>query len=152
MDIQKFPAESGKIYLADVSPEFAELEGKDTPIDERVWVIVRQATQADNMRRADMHVRRETKYTADATGTIDSISRISNENPERRRMEEVRLTLREVGNLTNDGKPFFAKMPARDILQKEWEEMWGRLPDPRIATAIHAAVLQQNPDWAAPGE
>jgi hypothetical protein len=151
MDLKTFPAESGKIFLADISPEFAELEG-DVPVDDRVWVVIKQATQSDNMRRADLYTKRETKYSADAAGVIDSFSRVYTENVLRRRMEEVRLTLKDIGNLVDDGKPVFPKMPARDIPQKEFEELWGKLPDPRIAEAVHAAVLQVNADWGMPGE
>jgi hypothetical protein len=151
VDLKTFPVESGKIFLADVSPEFAELEG-DVPVDERVWVIIRQATQADNMRRADLYTKRETKYTAGTDGLIDSFSRVYTENILRRRMEECRLTLKDIGNLTMEGKPLFAKMPAKSIPQKEFEDLWGNLPDPRIAEAIHLAVLQVNADWSNPGE
>ncbi len=152
MDLKTFPAESGKIFLADEYEPFAKLEGEDTPIDERAWVIVRQATQADNIRRNDLFLKRETKYSAGSDGMIDSISRVYNENPLRRQMEEVRLTLKEVGNLNVDSKPYFTKLPARDMTQAEFEKLWGGIPDPRIADAIHACVLKINQDWANPGE
>jgi hypothetical protein len=117
-----------------------------------VWVIIKQATQADNIRLNDLPGSRELKYGADRTGAINSFSRIYNENVLRRRMEEVRLTLVDIGNFTDDGKPYFSKLPARDVPQKEFEDLWGKLPDKRIADAIHAAVLSVNVDWENPGE
>ena len=145
MDIKKFPVESGKIFLADLDPVFRQLEG-DVPVDDRVWVVVRQASQADNIKRADMYTRRERKYGADAVGNIDSISTVYHENVLRRQCFECYLTLKDVGNLMDGEKPVFPKMPAKDIPQKEFEDIWGKL-HPTIAMALHQAVLQVNPDW-----
>lgn len=146
MDLKSFPVESGKIFLADTSEAFRELEGEDTPVDERVWVVVRQASQADNIKRADLHTKREIKYTANELGQVDSWARVYSDNALRRRMVEVYLTLKEVGNLMSGDKPVFDKMPAKEIEAKRFEAIWGDL-HPVVAEAIHEAVLQQNPDW-----
>jgi len=145
VNLQSFPVESTKLFLADLSPEFAELEG-EVPVDDRVWIVARQATQADNMSRADMYTKREVKYGTDTSGSFDSVSRVYNENALRRHMFEVFLTLKDIGNLKDGDKNVFPKMPAKDIKRSEFEAIWGNL-HPTVATAIHLACMQQNPDW-----
>ncbi len=155
MKLKKLPIVSDRLILADLSPAFKAVEdatGEVQPND-RVWVIVRQATQEDNQRRADLYAKRETRYEADgATDRIASISEVYQDNPLRRMMLEVYWTLQETGNLvTEDGKPYFQTTPAKKMPQAEFEALWGQL-DPALARAIYAAVLQVNVDWRSRGE
>jgi len=150
MDVQKYLVESDKIFLADMLIEFKDLEGDIDP-DERAWVIVRQASQADNIKRADLLRQREEKYGMNDAGQANSYSHVYNDNVLRRRMEEVRLTLKDCGNLTIGDKSLFPKMPAKDISRGDFEAIWGAL-HPVIADAIHTAALTINKTWAFEGE
>ncbi len=152
MKIKKLPVVSDRIILADLSPAFKTLEGEVEPQD-RAWVIVRQATQEDAQRRADLYAKRETRYESDqGTDRIAAISEVYQDNPLRRMMLEAYWTLQETGNLTTeDEKPYFHTLPAKKMPQAEFEALWGGL-DPVVARAIYLAVLQANPDWRSRGE
>ena len=146
MDIKKYAVESDKIFLADESPEFAKLEG-EVPEDERVWVKVRQATQADNIRLADINTQRERKYSGDQlTGNVNSVSLVYNSNPLRRQATQVYLTVVEIGNLTDGDKPVFDVAPLKKMPEATFLAKWGSLRT-ELANAIHKACLKVNPDW-----
>jgi hypothetical protein len=149
MDITKmFATESERIFLAEVSPTFAGLEG-ELPPEERAWVIIRQATTEENTKRSAMFAKRETKYEAGPDGRVGSISDVYYDNSLNRKMHEVFWTLKDVGNLTLGDKPVFSKVPPKIGSVSEFEKEWGRLPL-EVALAIHEAVLVQNPTWRGP--
>lgn len=151
MDFSTVVIDSNKIFLADVSEDFKRREG-DVPAEERAWVTVRQATQADNIRIQDVRQKREVKYGYEpGSQGASSVSRVYYDNPARLRMQQAWLTIVEIGNFTLNGKPPFAKLPTREMMQKDFETAWGALP-PFVADALSAAVFSVNVDWLLEGE
>lgn len=146
MDIKSLSAQSGKIFLADVSPEFARIEGKDVAVDDRAWVIVSRGTQADQTKRVDLLGERESKYTVGQSGAVSAISRVYSGNDERLKALEAYLTIKDVGNLANEGQPVFARLPLKEMSGKEFDVIWGALPV-EVAAALHQAVIKFNPQW-----
>ena len=141
---------SDKIYLADVSPEFADLEAENTPkvieeLSERAWVQFKRATALDAQRRHDFAKAQTVRYTvpgSDATFVMEDVR----ENPLRRAMFEVWTTLVDTGNLTTDEEPIFPQMPAAHIPFPMFEAIWTSL-DMLVAAAIHAACISVNQEW-----
>src|SRR5512138_2876548 len=132
MDLKSFPTVSEKIYLSDISGDFAKAEGA-VDRDQQAWVIVRQAREEDHIKRAALQAKREIKYGA--TGPF-TMSEIVEDNPRERVQYEVYWTLVETGNLSDDGKPLFAKSPVNQVPFAEFEKVWGAMP-PVVAQAIH---------------
>jgi hypothetical protein len=150
MQLSSKPIKSQRLFLADLSTAFKTLENakEEVPDDKRVWVIVRQATTEDNMARAALYARRETKYGAEAiSGKIDSVSEVREENYERRKMYEVWWTLDDIGNLElEDGKSPFSKLPAKQLPLSEFEKVWGSFPT-ELSDAIWRACVAHNETW-----
>jgi hypothetical protein len=146
MDLDALATVSDRIYLADIHPGFAKLEGEVANPQDRAWVIVTQATEEDHRRRADLTARREASYTLDEEGRLRSAAEAVTENVYTRIMFEAWATLKDAGNLERKGKPVFAALPAKSIKLSEFEKVWGGLL-PVVAEAIHAAVRSMNPDW-----
>ena len=151
MHLSSKPIKSERLILADLSPAFLKLEDKDSETEEhkRTWVVVRQATTEDHMARAGLYARRETKYGAEAaTGKIDSVAEVHEENYERRKMFEVYWTLDDVGNLDIDdtGKPVFEKLPAKQLSLSAFEKVWGTFPT-ELSDAIWRACVSFNETW-----
>lgn len=141
MDITSLPTVSGPIYLAVVSKEFARLEGDVQNDNDRVWVIVRQATEEHAIARSSLVAKREMKFGVDG-----SVSEVINDNPRERAMREAWYTLVEIGNLTLGDKPVFAKKPIYGMKFEDFKAEWGKLPVP-VSSALHKAVRITNPDW-----
>ncbi len=153
-------AVSPPLLLRDLSPEFKQHEGKDeeVPESQRVSVIVRQATEQDNIARGELQARRQMQWGAGA------VSEIVEDNPRQRFMYEAHWTLVEVRNLEREktdekGKPvldvngdpiyvpvFPTDKPIHKMSFTDFEKIWGGL-ESYITMAIHAAVRQTNPDW-----
>jgi hypothetical protein len=146
VDIKSLSSQSGKIFLADVSRDFLNLEGKEVAVDDRAWVIVSRGTQSDQTKRVDLFGERESKYTVGASGAVASVGRVYSGNDERLKALEAYLTIKDVGNLDIDGVPVFAKLPLKDMGTKEFDAVWGGLPT-EVAGALHLAVLKFNPQW-----
>ena len=142
MKLKSTPTFSDKTYLADIDPDFKRLEG-DVEHDCRVWVIVRQGTEDDNHRRADLVSKRERKWNYDKAGKFESASDVYDENFYQRRMLEVYLTLVDLGN---DDDSTFKYPPKEKMSLSDFERVWGGL-DPVVCSAIHSAVLKLNADW-----
>lgn len=141
MDLKKFATESEPVILADVSLPFKIFEGDDIREEERVYVIVRQATQEANIKRSGLLARHEVKYNRDST---DSISEVIDDNRAYRQMLEAYWTLEGVYNLKDGDKDWFK--PIKKSTQTEFEKSWGALR-PVVANAISLAVLKVNPTW-----
>lgn len=147
MDLTRLMTEK-TMFLADVSPEFALLEG-EVADHEKVYVTVRQASQDDNIKRSDLLSKREVKWNRrdSADQSVGSVSDVIEDNQPRRRMLEAFWTLANVGNLNRGEQPWFKAMPAKTKMQQgEFEKAWGDL-HPVVAAAISAAVLKVNADW-----
>ena len=147
MDLSTLPTVSDKIVLADIHPDYAKLEAAHVQSpDERVWVIVSQATEQDARNRAALTARREASYTFGEDGKMKHAGEAVTENVYERIMLETYCTLQDVGNLMRNGKPVFPTMPAKLGKRADFEKAWGSLP-PVLAEAIHKAVRSMNPDW-----
>lgn len=129
-----------------ISDDVAELEGDCQP-DERAWVIVRQATEGDNMRRADRVAKRTVKW-GDA-----GVEETRDDNMREQWAFEVYLCLVDAGNITDyagkslfkfgDGGQGYRKL---DMDFQDFMKAYGTLPS-AVTLAIRRAVLETNPDW-----
>ncbi len=152
MKLKTFPTLSPVVKLGDVSQEFAKEEGEGVPEDERVFVVVRQATEQDHMRRAGLAAERKIQYGVQGSALVTS--EIVEDNPRQRMMYEAYWTLVEVGNLTDEeGKSLFPKKPIHEMKFEEFQAIWLKLPV-YITQALHKVVRMYNPlwDWERPGE
>ncbi len=141
-------AVSPPIPLREMSDEFKKNEGPDEEVPEgqRAAVIVRQATEQDNIARAELQARRQMQWGAGA------VSEIVEDNPRQRFMYEAHMTLVEVRHLEwEDGTPVFASTPIHKMKFADFEKVWGGL-ESYITMAIHKAVRKTNPDWDWEGE
>jgi hypothetical protein len=142
-------AVSPPLFLRDLSDEFKKREDAEGEIleSDRTNVIVRQATEADNIARAELQAKRQMQWGAGA------ISEIVEDNPRQRMMYEAHWTLVEVRNLTwEDGSPVFpADKPIHKMPFPDFEKIWGGL-ESYITLALHKAVLKINKDWDWSGE
>lgn len=136
MKISRLPTISDPIYLSDISPDFAEMEG-DVQENKRVWVKVKQATEGDNEHRVGALATRRVEWAGGAaTETVD-------DNVRTQRRVEAHMTIMEVGNLVDeDGGPYFKK----DMGLTDFNDAWWALPTV-VTDALHTAVLQVNPQW-----
>ena len=158
-------AVSPPLYLRDLSDEFKKREdadyqtehGPDTviPDNQKAAAIVRQATEQDNIARAELQARRQMQWGAGA------VSEIVEDNPRQRFMYEAHWTLVEVRNLDYESKdkegntillPVFpTDKPIHKLAFADFEKIWGGL-ESFITMALHKAVRQINPDWDWAGE
>jgi hypothetical protein len=143
MDLTSLKAVSDKIYLCDMSLDFALLEG-EAQLDDRAWVTVRIANEADNIRRAELLGRRDVKYLQ--PGSEVTMAETIFDNPRTRAKMEVYWTLEDFGNLTLNGIDLFPLKPIRSIPLTDFERIWHVLPMD-VATAIYGAVLNVNRAW-----
>jgi len=168
MAIKAMPIVSDQVYLSDLLSEYptdeggeltpraqvyrvasdnvAKLEG-DCPKDEMAWVIVRQATEQDNMRRADRVAKRTVSWRG------EDVSETRDDNLREQWAFEVWLCLCDAGNLlTRDSKPLFRFKGSGngyqqlDMSFKNFLTAYGSLPS-AVTTAMRRAVLDTNPDW-----
>jgi hypothetical protein len=146
MAIQTLPIISEPIYLQDLSERVAQFEAND-PEEERAFVIIRQATEADNMRRGSMRSEVIVRWKQDGTS-----EEVRNTNLRELWAYEVYLTLCDAGNITNEkGDPLFTFITTGPYgkIRGGWEtfqKVYGSLPS-FVTDAIRAAVYKVNPDW-----
>ncbi len=145
-------AVSPPLYLRDLSDEFKKREDAEykaehgpeaeIPDNQKASVVVRQATEQDNIARGELQARRQMQWGAGA------VSEIVEDNPRQRFMYEAHWTLVEMRNLEwEDGSPIFpADKPIHKMSFADFETVWGGL-ESYITMAIHAAVRKTNPDW-----
>lgn len=145
MKVKTSPVVSPPIPLREMSEEFAKHEG-EVKDEERCMAIVRQATEQDNIARAELQARRQMQWGAGA------VSEIVEDNPRQRFMYEAWWTLVEVINLEyEDGTPVFPSTPIHKMKFADFEKIWGAR-ESYITQAIHKAVRKTNPDWDWEGE
>ncbi len=137
MDISKLQNLSDRVYLAQVSPAFAALEGET---DKPAYVVVRKIVEEDNLKVAEMVTPHELAYPD--TGIVERISA----NEREMRKHQVYLTLQDTGNLMRGDMPIFPVLPTRDMPFEAFEWLWLALPDV-VASALIEAVLSVNPSW-----
>ena len=144
--IQSAPTISGKIYLAELSKEVAELEG-DCEQKDRAWVKIRQGTEADNMRVSSR--------SSDSTFEWEKgglVRERRSDNPRERWAFQVYMTLTDTGNLLDTRGDQLFKFTQKDDYRsvkggfKVFQEQYGSLPSV-VTSSILTAVYQVNPDW-----
>ena len=146
MAIHATPIISNKIYLADLSDDVHALEG-DCEKKDRAWVMVRQATEADNMRLAARGA--ESTIEWDNSGLVREKR---SDNFRERWAYQVFMTLHDSGNILNpQGKNLFSFIDKQDYRQvkggfKVFLEAFGSLPSV-VTGAILTAIYKTNPDW-----
>jgi hypothetical protein len=114
--------------------------------DEPTRITIRQATQRDHERRAQLFssIIRE---MGDDDDIIRMIQKFSFEELKR---VEVMLTLAGSTIKGIDGKPLFEfDSNGRIKSEHQFMEAWGQLP-PIVASEIHDCVIELNVDWRAP--
>ncbi len=150
MKVKTHPVISPPLYLRELSADFAAREG-EVKDEERTFVIVRQATEQDNISRAELQAKRQMQWGQGA------VSEIVDDNPRQRFMYEVYWTLVDVGNLefeateTAPARPVFPVLPVNKMKFSDFEKLWGGL-DAWLTMPIHRAVRKTNPDWDWEGE
>ncbi len=144
MDISKLPSKSSPIKLSSVYDYFAQMEG-EVPESEAATVVVKRATEHDNITRADYAKDRRRSFVDTNNPDILVLS-YEGENRRALAAKEVHLTLAEVHHLNDNGKPIFKFSPEKMTFD-EFEEVWAGLPS-IVSTAIWLAVLSFNPDWS----
>jgi len=140
------PATSTGQVKAAISRQVAVLEGDCSP-DERAWVIVRQATEADNMRRSGRVAKRTVKW-----GDGGDVEETRDDNLREQWAYEIYLCLCETGNIANyNGEPLFKFKDAGGYQKvaggfEQFLKAYGSLPS-AVTAAIRRAVLDANSDW-----
>lgn len=113
------------------------------------FVIVRQATQAQHERRAELFDEITRIYNDAVAGETQIKQRISVEELKR---IEVMLTLAECNILDEDGAtPLFTFVQERGrprlaMTENRFKEAWGKLPT-EVAEEIHKKIREVNPTW-----
>jgi len=145
MAIKAKPIISEEIYLQDLSEDVKELEG-DCPRDEQAWVMIRQATEADNLR----HEREVSTVELIHDGGVTKETRFSSISNDR--AFEVYLTLHNAGNITGpEGNPLFEFKDTGPYNRvtgtfDRFKENYGLLPGD-VARAMSKAVYLINEKW-----
>lgn len=145
MTITATPIISEEIYLQDMSDDVKDLEG-DCPRDEQAWVMVRQATESDNLRHEQQVATVELTHEGGKTYE----KRQSNIRQEW--AFETFLALHAAGNIEGpDGGPLFEFKDTGPYNRvkgtfEKFKETYGLLPGP-VARAIIRAVYTINSDW-----
>lgn len=145
MSIATKPIISEMIYLQDLSKDVKEMEG-DCPRDEQAWVMIRQATESDNLRREQVITKVELFHETGVTREIRQ-STIRND-----RAYEAFLTLHAIGNIMGpDGSPLFEFKDTGPYNKvkgtfDKFRGDFGLLPG-AVARAIALAVYSINEDW-----
>jgi len=151
MRVPDSPKISDKIFLADLYPEFYEMELDENPKileqpDDRAWVKFRRATGLDDKQLADFGKSQIMQYSVPDTPGQFTMTDV-HENPKRMAMFEVWMTLVEIGNLDErDGSAVFFEQPVSKLPFPVFEGIWYKL-DNRIVAAIYAACLSINREW-----
>jgi hypothetical protein len=125
----------------------------DIDPDQDTYVEVRQATQREVEKRADLTAD-ASRIFRDGSQEVEVRQRWSVE--EQKRLE-VWLTLAGSNLVTEDSdhpegqRPLFRFQKIKNsymlaMTEEQFKEAWGSLPEV-VATSIHAAVLKVNPQW-----
>ncbi len=146
MAIKALPTVSDVIYLQDLVPQIELLEG-ECPNEEKAYVIVRQATEADSMAIDQMSSERRVVWSENEVQEIrDS------------RMREVWAMqvfrcMCDAGNIFGpDGEPLCkfssGKMHARYVegTFRDFLKSFGA-QSPLVTRALRYAAWEMNPDW-----
>lgn len=136
------------VYLGELDPRVAELEG-DCLQEERAWVKVRQATEADNMEISALTSKQKLTYTK--SGATEQEQDF---NPREIRAMEVFKCLVDIGNIFADdeGKVPLFKFESHGSYSKvaggfqRFKEAYGSLPAV-VTAAMLRAVYSVNPGW-----
>lgn len=146
MAIQALPTVSKVMYLQDLVPELAALEG-DCAQDELAYAIVRQGTEADSRVIAQMSAQRRVVWKE------SEVQELRDANMRDEWAMEVFRCLCEAGNIIDPlGKPIFefegGPMHEKHITGtfNEFLERFGLL-HPLVTKALRYAVWELNPDW-----
>lgn len=163
MAIKAMPVTSDRIFLGDllnndypdtprgrtikqISERVAVLEGDCDPGD-RAWVMIRQATEADNMHRADRVSKRTVRWKG------EDVEETRDDNLREQWALEVYMCLVDTGNLYDiKDKPLFTFKDTTAGYRKlamgfqDFLNAYGTLPT-AVILAIRRAVLETNPDW-----
>lgn len=142
-----------KVFLKEVGLPL-EFDDSDKPM----WVEVRQATQADQMKRADYGSNSTRVLETDEEGKTKIAAIQQTWNSERVKQLEIYLTLAGAGEIDlvdpRDDDKFapafrFIKedgIPRLNMTEDEFGKVIGRLPQ-AVVDAIHNAVLTENDHW-----
>lgn len=156
MAIKAVPVVSGPIYLADVSPAVARLEG-DAPDSERAWISVRQATEQDAMKLEDALP----DTTVEFIDAVDDVGRPIRREVQKRSDKvrdrfamQVYLTLCDAGNIWADEdetQPLFKFRKGTNYSRyaggfQEFLQAFGQLPSV-VTIAMRDIVYDHNPMW-----
>jgi len=155
MAIKAIPTISSKIFLRNLNDDVRKLEGEDCQEADWAWVIVRQATEEDNMRRADLRKDSVVEWVTEEGSDSVGVKEYRQFNQRKAWALEVYMTLVDAGNLFADDAgvvPLFEfenAVPTRKLKHTlaEFEKLYGRLPS-SVAGSILAAVHSVNLDWA----
>jgi len=144
--IETKPIISDKLYLSELSERVAKIEG-DCAKTDKAWVIVRQATEGDNLRRADRRADSVVEWQRDGVAREKRRDNIRDTWA-----YEVYLTLCDAGNINANGKPLFTFEDAGDYTKikggfQNFLTAYGQLPSV-VTASILRAVYKINPDWS----
>lgn len=141
MAIKAAPVTSPKVFLGDLSPAVAVLEG-DCPEKDRAWVIIRQATEGDVRVIQDYGAETRTVFSDDRTEQIQHVNQADV------RAKQVHLTLSDAGNIVNaQDEPLFRFDSGRLAMDfNEFQTAYGTL-HPDVTRAMLLAVRDMNPIW-----
>jgi hypothetical protein len=143
MAIKTTPVLSKPIYLGDLSADVKAMEEGDEP-DDLAWVVVRQATEADQQRLSGMSSETRTIFSDGGT------EQIQDTNPAELRALQVFRCLTDAGNIYDlDGKTPLFRFDKDGVDMggfSEFKKAYGRL-HPAAAGAIMLAVYKTNPHW-----
>lgn len=150
------PQKKDHILLQDLSEDFKDLEGFDCPDDEKAYVSVRQATEADAMEIAELRSERTVQWVPDKSGQV---------NPQENTDINERLiwcnqayrALTGAGHIDypvydDDGEivdwePVFKfKNRKFDGELPDFKEAWGKLDDLGVYVVLKA-IYAVNPQW-----
>jgi len=116
------------------------------PEEQCAYVVVRYATEADEIARARLSARKETRVSGDPKVGVQ-VTEVTTENVRERMALEVYLTVKEVANLKSGDGEVLSARPLKTWRQERFLAVWGSLP-PVITDAIHTAVRLTNTNWS----
>lgn len=117
---------------------------------EATKVSIRQATQIDNERRAELFAKTERIFDSNP----GEIRVKSNWTLEQLKRLETYCSLSDCNIEAEDGKPLFKFRSENgvriiDMTMGEFEKAWGKLPA-LVAGEIYEKVIEVNFDWSSP--
>jgi hypothetical protein len=154
MAIKTVAVISSQLFLGDLYDKVKELEdeGGECPQNERVWVMIRQATESDTAQVAEMRSKTVVRWVSDGAERGSIPEEVRDDNPRLLWAWQVYLTLHDAGNLFDDDEtPLFefeSKGPYNRVKGgfDKFMKSYGKLPAP-VATSLLMAVGSINPGW-----